>query len=99
MATIKINPFESTHGKEGAPEMQTRAELMIIIRKIIDDNGWTQKQAAEKLGTTQARISKLKGGKIKEFSIDILMSCLIKLGFRFRPTYNKKVLKINVEAA
>jgi len=99
MATIKMKPFESTHGKDDAPEMVARAKLMIIIRDMIDDHKWTQKQAADKLGVTQARISKLKGGKINDFSLDMLFSFLGKLGYSLDPTYNRKVLKINVKAA
>jgi len=99
MPAIKMKPFETTHGKDGAPEMVTRAKLMIIIRDMIDDHEWTQKQAAEKLGVTQARISKLKGGKINDFSLDMLFSFLAKLGYLLDPTYNRKVLKINVKAA
>ncbi len=99
MATIKMKPFESTHGKDGAPEMIARAKLMIIIRDMIDDHKWTQKQAADKLSVTQTRISKLKGGKINDFSLDMLFSFLGKLGYSLDPTYNRKVLKINVKAA
>ncbi len=99
MSTIKMKSFESTHGKNGAPEMIARAKLMIIIRDMIDDHEWSQKQAAEKLGVTQARISKLKGGKINDFSLDMLFSFLGKLGYSLEPTYNRKVLKINVKAA
>ncbi|MCU7799156.1 MAG: helix-turn-helix domain-containing protein [gamma proteobacterium symbiont of Lucinoma myriamae] len=88
MATVAYdNIFDAvTDNKAEASELQTRSDLMIVLRDIIDDKGWQQKQAAEHLGLTQPRVSDLKNGKIEKFSIDLLMSCLYRIGFRFKPT-------------
>ena len=59
---------------------------MVVLRDIIDEKGWQQKQAAEHLGLTQHRVSDLKNGKIEKFSIALLIKCLYKIGFRFKST-------------
>lgn len=99
MATVAYdNIFDAvTDNKAEASELQTRSDLMIVLRDIIDDKGWQQKQAAEHLGLTQPRVSDLKNGKIEKFSIDLLMSCLYRIGFRFKPTYEHGILSMPVE--
>ena len=83
---------------EEASELQTRSDLMIAIRDIIDEQSWTQVEAAEKLGLTQPRVSDLKKGKIEKFSIDLLMTCLFRVGFRFKPEYKNHVFTMDVQA-
>lgn len=100
MASVKFdNIFDAvTDSPEEASELQTRGDLMISIRDIIDDKGWTQKEAAKALGLTQPRVSDLKNGKIEKFSIDLLMTCLYRLGFRFLPRYENHQLTMNVQS-
>ena len=64
-----------------------RSNMMNAITDLIKEKNWTQKQAAEKLGVTQPRISNLKNGKISKFSVDMLMGMLAKLGFTFEFNY------------
>jgi predicted XRE-type DNA-binding protein len=101
MASIKYdNIFDAvTDNPEEASELQTRADLMIVIRDIVADNGWKQSDAAKKLKLTQPRVSDLLNGKIDKFSIDLLMTCLFRLGFRFKPRYANHKLAMAVEAA
>ncbi len=63
-----------------ALNMKLRADLMIHISKIINDNGWKQEKAAKKLGVTQPRISDLQRGKIDLFSLDMLVNMLASIG-------------------
>ena len=94
------NIFEAlTDNPEEANELQTRADLMIVIRDIVRDNGWKQGEVAEKIGLTQPRVSDLLNGKIEKFSIDLLMTCLYRLGYRFKPAYEDHTLTMAVEAA
>jgi len=94
------NVFEAvTDSQEKANELQTRADLMIAIRDIVEDNGWKQGEVAERIGLTQPRVSDLLNGKIEKFSIDLLMTCLFRLGFRFKPTYKNHKLTMAVKAA
>ncbi len=98
MPSVKFdNIFDAvTDSPEEASELQTRSDLMIAIRDIIEDKGWNQKEAASELGLTQPRVSDLKNGKIEKFSIDLLMTCLYRMGFRFQPRYQDQQLTMNV---
>jgi|TARA_B110000503_G_C7135013_1_gene408418 predicted XRE-type DNA-binding protein len=94
------NIFDAiTDNPEEASELQTRADLMSVIRDIVHENNWKQAEAAAKMGLTQPRVSNLLNGKIDKFSIDLLMTCLFRLGYRFKPIYKNKRLTIDVRAA
>ena len=56
-----------------AAVLQMRAELMARLREEIHAHGWTQAQAAERLGVSQARVSDLVRGKWEKFSLDMLV--------------------------
>jgi predicted XRE-type DNA-binding protein len=67
-------------GLPDAKDLQVKAVLAIKINDIIKQRKLKQKEAAEILGVTQARVSSLNSGrKLKDFSIDMLMSFLTKL--------------------
>ena len=51
-----------------------RAELMARLRETIKQRGWTQQEAAEKLGIGQSRVSDLMRGKWEKFSLDMLIT-------------------------
>lgn len=94
------NIFDAiTDNPEQASELKTRADLMSVIRDIVQENNWKQAEAAAKMGLTQPRMSNLLNGKIDKFSIDLLMTCLFRLGYRFKPVYKNKQLTIDVRAA
>lgn len=63
-----------------AANMRLRADLMMRISQIIQENGWTQKQAASHCGLTQPRINDLLNGKIDKFSLDALVNIHAQLG-------------------
>lgn len=60
--------------------MAMRVELMVSIEKHITAQGWTQTQAAKRLGITQPRVSKLKKGTWDEFSVDMLLTLAARAG-------------------
>lgn len=101
MSSIRFdNIFDAvTDDKEEANELQTRADLMIVIRDIFNDSGLGKGEFADKIGLTQPRTSNLLNGHIEKFSIDLLMTCLFRLGFRFKPVYENHQLTMKVEAA
>ncbi|PCH93673.1 MAG: XRE family transcriptional regulator [Gammaproteobacteria bacterium] len=86
-----------TEDKAEASELQTRSDLMIAIRDIINAKKWSQGDAAEQLGLTQPRVSDLVNGRIEKFSIDKLMTCLYRVGFRFKPVFADNKLTMTVE--
>lgn len=67
---------------EEAELLQMRTDLMIKLNDTIKVNQWTQAQAAEVFGVSQARVSDLTRGKWDKFSIDMLISLLIRAGNR-----------------
>jgi predicted XRE-type DNA-binding protein len=57
-----------------------RSELILMVKNLIRERGWTQQEAAAELGVHQPRVSDLFQGRIGNFSVDTLMSWLHKLG-------------------
>jgi len=50
-----------------------RSQLMDRLAALIRHQGWTQREAASRLGVTQPRISDLTRGKVDLFSLDTLV--------------------------
>lgn len=69
-------------GSEEAANLNVRAMLMVELEKFIRGKGLTQKQAAERFGVTQPRISDLMRGKIDLFSVDSLITMLTHAGLK-----------------
>ena len=67
-----------------AAAMKARSDLMMAIRKIVDDWDSTQAAAAKRLGITQPRLNDLLRGKIDKFSLDGLMSIATRAGLSVR---------------
>lgn len=69
--------------------MKVLSSLMDQLETYIKAQGWTQAEAAKRLGVSQPRISDLMRGKINLFSIDALVGmsgmASIKLDLRFDP--------------
>ena len=70
--------------------LATRADLMIQIARIVEENGWTQAEAAKQCRISQPRINDLLRGKIDKFSIDALINMAAALGCK---------VKVELEAA
>jgi len=64
------------------PELGARRlELMMHLHQHIRAQGWTQKQAAQRLATTQPRVSDLLRYQVQQFALDGLVVWLYRLGF------------------
>lgn len=95
------SPFHVTHSEEKASKMAMKVDLSIMLTQLIDDKGWTQTEAAERLGVKQSRISDLKNTKIEKFTIDSMMDMLDKLSFRVTmtmPTFEEASITISRES-
>jgi len=66
--------------KEEAAVLAMRAELMTRLRSVIDERGWTQQEAAKRLGIGQSRVSDLVRGKWEKFSLDMLVTLAARAG-------------------
>lgn len=75
------NVFEALEDEPAmAQNLKIRSELMISLRRYIEDEGLEQKKAAELFGVHQPRISDLMRGKIDKFTIDMLVNMLARIG-------------------
>jgi len=77
--------------EQEAKNLTLRAELMTIIDRVIEANGWTQQKAAEFFDTTQPRISDLQRGRIEKFSIDLLVEMVERAGWTVDIKVKRKV--------
>ena len=69
-----------TDTPEKAVVLKARADLMITLADHINAQGWTQAEAAKRLGVTQPRISDLVRGKFNRFGLDHLAMMLARAG-------------------
>ncbi|BCB27979.1 transcriptional regulator [Sulfurimicrobium lacus] len=67
---------------EEAALLAMRAELMARLRETIASSGWTQAEAAVRLGIGQSRVSDLVRGKRDKFSLDMLVTLATRAGRR-----------------
>lgn len=63
-----------------AANLLARSTLMIEIKNIIDERKLTQAEAAKILSVRQPRVSALYTGRIEDFTVDMLIKWLCKLG-------------------
>jgi predicted XRE-type DNA-binding protein len=73
------NVFEDL-GMPDADEMLVKAELVLQISRIIEEEGLTQVEAAELLGVDQPKVSALLRGRLRGFSVERLTRFLNALG-------------------
>jgi len=67
---------------EEAANLRTRAELMQKISAIVQENSWTQTEAAAHCGVTQPRMNDLLRGRVSRFSLDALVNIATAIGRR-----------------
>ena len=60
--------------------MKLRSQLMIEINTKLDKSGEKQADIAERLQTTQPRVSALRKGKVNDFRLDMLIDFALRLG-------------------
>src|SRR5215475_6091662 len=56
------------------------AEVMIRLEQHLKAQGWSQTEAAKRLGITQPRVSKLIKGVWQDFSLDMLLTLAARAG-------------------
>ena len=74
---------------EEAENLKMRSELMIAIEKFYRGSGFTQSQAAKRLGITQPRLNALLKGRIDLFSVDALVNIASRAGLNVRLVIRK----------
>lgn len=77
------NVFEDIRfNRAEAANLRVRADLVLDLRKYIEVNGWTQREAAAFFGESQPRISNLMAGVVGRFCVDKLINMLTKAGMQ-----------------
>ena len=66
-------------GTKDAGLRQSKARVAQLINEIIDRRGWTQAYAAKQLGLSQPKISCLRRGQLRGFSLEKLLYLLTGL--------------------
>ncbi len=75
------NVFVDLGFSEGeAAVLALRADLMGRLRLLVENEGWTQVQAAQRFGIAQSRVSDLLRGKWDKFSLDMLITLAARAG-------------------
>lgn len=67
-------------GFPDAGEMLVKAQLVVKIAEILRKRGWSQQQAAQVLGLTQPKLSKMLRGQFRGISEMKMIECLVRLG-------------------
>lgn len=62
--------------------MALRVQLMTRLRERLQEKGYTQVEAAKRLGMTQPRVSALLKGACKDFSMDMLLTLATRMGLK-----------------
>jgi predicted XRE-type DNA-binding protein len=87
------NVFEAiTQGKHAsreAADLTFRADMMLVVRSMLEEKALTQRAIGELLGVPQSRVSELMCGKLHKLSADVLLGYLSSLGYRIQPTFTK----------
>jgi predicted XRE-type DNA-binding protein len=73
------NIFEEL-GLSNSENLKLRAQLMLEVRRYIEENELTQEKAAQLLGTTQSRVRDVLLGRIDKCSLEKLVRLLGKVG-------------------
>ena len=69
-------------GLPNPDERLAKAKLAHKINSLIADQGMTQKKAADFLGISRHKMTELRNGRLKNFTIDHLFSLLGKLDYQ-----------------
>ena len=64
-----------------AANLRLRSQLMMEVSEFVKKSGVTQAEAAQKLGTTQPRLSDVMQGKIEKCTVDRLTNMLAAIGY------------------
>lgn len=78
-----------------------KSRFAALIRLLV--RGMSQAEVAEKLSTTQPRVSNLLAGHVDKFSLDFLITSLFKLGYKadfdYDPTNEAEPIVVSIKKA
>jgi predicted XRE-type DNA-binding protein len=77
---MEKSAFYDLYPPEEAFVMEQRAKLLMELETWLKESGLSQKQAAERLGVDQPRVSDIKNGKFARFTLDKLVELATRAG-------------------
>ena len=77
-------------GLDDAENLRLRAQLMIEVKRFVEDSGLKQREAAKAMGTTETRLSEILHGRIEKCTIDRLVNMLAQVGRHVRLAVDTK---------
>lgn len=77
-------------GLSNPEERQAKAQLAIVINRLIEEEHLTQVEAAKRMELAQPDVSDIVRGRLKRFTMDRLMNCLTRLGQDVKITVSPK---------
>ena len=79
------NVFRDTGATEPDARL-AKVELAGLIMDIVDEEGWSQKDAADRFGIDQPNMSRILSGRLRGFSIERLIQLIANAGYVVRIT-------------
>ena len=76
---VGANVFEEL-GLPDAENLKLRAQLMMEVRRYVEESGLTQVTVAKAMKTTQPRLNEIMKGRIDKCTIDRLVQMLAEVG-------------------
>ncbi len=67
-------------GYEEPENMLVRARLAMAIAELIEQKGWSRREAAQRLHVTEAKLSNVVRGRLRHISVDKLINMLAAAG-------------------
>jgi len=80
--------FDALDDPDRAANLKVRAKLMNRLDAYIQEQGLTQKDAAERFGVPQSRVSLLVNGRISKFTVDYLINMCTRAGIEVNVTFS-----------
>ncbi len=77
-------------GLPNPEERLLKAQIAMHIRDIIEGQGLTQVQAADRVGLAQSNISNIVTGRLSVYSVERLLSVVNRLGHRVEVRIEKR---------
>jgi predicted XRE-type DNA-binding protein len=71
---------ELGYADDNGAALLLRTQLLREVKVELEKRKWSQKEAAEKLGVKQPRISEIQTLRIDKFSVELLIKYLHRLG-------------------
>lgn len=82
--------FDALFTAGEAANLKVRAKLMRRLASYVEEEGLSQTDAAERLGTGQPRVSELLGGQIDRFTIDALLNMCAAAGIEVEVSFPQR---------